>query len=97
MTGLQVLGLSHVTLHTRDLALFRPMRKKLKSRTVVELPALVQVFMGRNVRLGYEDSLETARAALDLFRSCERVFEHVIYNGAWPCDLPPTSFAAYYE
>lgn len=40
--------------------------------------------------------LEMARAAIDLFRSCEEVFEDVIRTGAWPCDLPPVSYAEYF-
>jgi len=41
----------------RDLALFRPFRKKLKSHSVIDLARLVQVFMERNVGLDYEDSV----------------------------------------
>ena len=55
----QVLGLSHSALNTRDLALFRPLRKKLRNRSVVDLPVLVYVFMGRN-SLDYEDSVRLA-------------------------------------
>ncbi|PFH49214.1 hypothetical protein AMATHDRAFT_148109, partial [Amanita thiersii Skay4041] len=93
---LSVLGLAHPAIDTRDLALFRPLRKKLKSRTMVGLPTLVRLFMGRNVGLDYENSLELARASLDLFRSVEDLFEGKVKAGAWPCDLPPTTCADYY-
>ncbi|KAF9472465.1 hypothetical protein BDN70DRAFT_475826 [Pholiota conissans] len=94
---LAVLGLSHPALHTRDLALFRPMRKKLGSRVVVELSTLVKVFMARDVGLQYEDSAEFSRAAMDLFRSCQEIFEDIITAGQWPCDLPPERFAEHYS
>lgn len=42
------------------------MRQKLKSRTIVELPILVNFFMGRNVGLQYEDSVCLLTAARDL-------------------------------
>ncbi|KAF8640406.1 hypothetical protein AX17_000073 [Amanita inopinata Kibby_2008] len=93
---LSVLGLIHPAIDTRDLALFRPLRKKLKSRTIIGLPTLVHLFMGRNVGLDYENSVELARASLDLFRSVEDLFEGIIKAGAWPCDLPPSSYADYY-
>ncbi|TFK41341.1 hypothetical protein BDQ12DRAFT_435940 [Crucibulum laeve] len=94
---LSVLGLLHPAVDTRDLALFQPLRKKLKSRSIVDLDSLVHCFMGRNVRIMYEDSLEAARAAMDLFRSCENIFEGIIEDNYWPCDLPPTGYAKYYS
>ncbi|KAF5311981.1 hypothetical protein D9619_003369 [Psilocybe cf. subviscida] len=93
---LSVLGIRHSALDTRDLALFRPMRKRLKSDFVLELAVLVEVFMGRALGFQGEDSLEFSRAAMDLFRSCEGVFESAIAGGAWPCDLPPESYANHY-
>ncbi|KIL71012.1 hypothetical protein M378DRAFT_116496 [Amanita muscaria Koide BX008] len=95
-TFLSVLGLVHPAIDTRDLALFRPLRKKLKSRSIIGLPTLVHLFMGRNVGLDYENSVELVRAGLDLFRSVEDLFEGIIKTGAWPCDLPPSNYAAYY-
>ncbi|TFK76831.1 hypothetical protein BDN72DRAFT_754921 [Pluteus cervinus] len=93
---LSVLGLSHSALETRDLALYRPLRKKLKSKRMISLSLLVRLFMGRSVGLYYENSLENARAAMDLFRTVEESFEGVIREGAWPCDLPPRSYLDYY-
>ncbi|KAF8168286.1 hypothetical protein B0H34DRAFT_54432 [Crassisporium funariophilum] len=94
---LSVLGLSHPALNTRDLALFRPLRRMLGSPSVVELATLVHLFMGRNLGLDYENSLESSRAAIDLFRSCEESFEGAVAAGAWPCDLPPSAYAQYFS
>ncbi|KAF8203241.1 hypothetical protein BJ912DRAFT_1019004 [Pholiota molesta] len=94
---LSVLGLSHPALYTRDLSLFRPMRKRLDSRVVVELSTLVETFMARNMGFQYEDSLEFSRAAMDLFRSCQEIFEDIIATGQWPCDLPPSRFSEHYS
>ncbi|CAA7258802.1 unnamed protein product [Cyclocybe aegerita] len=74
-----------------------PLRKRLKSEYAVELPVLVKVFMGRNVGLGFEDPVELSRAAMDLFRSCEEVFEEEVASRGWPCDLPPERFASYFS
>lgn len=43
-----------------------------------------------NARL---DKVEQARAALDLFRSCEHIWEELIETGGWPCALPPVTHA----
>lgn len=51
------MGLSHTALETRDLALYRPLRKKLKSRSILSLSTLVYLFMGRNLGLDYENSV----------------------------------------
>ncbi|KAJ3811835.1 hypothetical protein F5876DRAFT_38760, partial [Lentinula aff. lateritia] len=93
---LSIMGISHPALETRDLALFRPFRRKLYSSKIVDLATLIHVYMGRKIGSGVEDSLETARACIDLFRSCEVQFENVVYAGAWPCDLPPTSYSQYF-
>lgn len=87
---LSVLGLSHPALRTRDLALFRPFRKKLRSKSAISLPTLVHLFMGRNIGMDYENPLEIARASVDLFRCCEELFETAILDGEWPCNLPPS-------
>ncbi|KAF9270497.1 hypothetical protein L218DRAFT_38820 [Marasmius fiardii PR-910] len=92
---LSILGLPHSALKTRDLALFLPLRRKLKSHTIVALKALIHAYMGRQVGMGYEDSLEDARACMDLFRSCEDMYEGMIAAGTWPCNLPPTVYAQY--
>lgn len=52
---IKVLGLSHPALRTRDLALFRPFRKKLRSKSAISLPTLVHLFMGRNIGMDYEN------------------------------------------
>ncbi|ESK98480.1 rna exonuclease 4 [Moniliophthora roreri MCA 2997] len=93
---LSIMGLSHPALRTRDLALFLPLRRKLKSRRVVELEILVRVYMGRNLGIVFEDPLENARASMDLFRSCQDLFEGLVAEGCWPCNLPPSQFAQYF-
>ncbi len=54
---LKVLGISHPAIETRDLALFLPLRERLKQRSIVDLSTLMHYFMGRNVGLHYEDSV----------------------------------------
>ncbi|KAH6917585.1 hypothetical protein BKA70DRAFT_1382429 [Coprinopsis sp. MPI-PUGE-AT-0042] len=93
---LSFMGLSHPAIDTRDFALFRPLRKRLKSRFIVDLATLVGIFVGRNIGSGYINSLEHAAASLDLFRVCYQVFEGRIQAGSWPCDLPPISCALHY-
>ena len=59
LTDWQVLGLSHPALNTRDLALFRPLRKRLQGRSVIDLSILVHIYMGRKIGLDYEDSVRS--------------------------------------
>ncbi|KIP11431.1 hypothetical protein PHLGIDRAFT_63797, partial [Phlebiopsis gigantea 11061_1 CR5-6] len=92
---LSVMGLSHPAIDTRDAALFLPFRRSLHYRSNVQVPlvTLVNRFMGRNIGLHGDFPVEHARAALDLFRSCEQVWEGVIAAGSWPCALPPDAYA----
>ncbi|KAF8740638.1 hypothetical protein AX14_007779 [Amanita brunnescens Koide BX004] len=73
-TFLSVLGLVHPAISTRDLALYRPLRKKLKSRTIIGLPTLVHLFMGRNVGLDYENSVSAQDSAVFVLRSAVLIF-----------------------
>lgn len=70
----QVLGLVHPAIDTRDLALYRPLRKKLKSRTIIGLPTLVHLFMGRNVGLDYENSVSARDSAAFVLRPAVLIF-----------------------
>ncbi|KAI0728598.1 hypothetical protein C8Q72DRAFT_364994 [Fomitopsis betulina] len=90
-----VMGLSHPAIDTRDVALFMPFRRSLRSRPHVMIPlmTLVNRLMGRHIGLHGDDPIEIARSTLDLFRSSEHVWEEVIETGAWPCALPPAAFA----
>jgi len=92
---LSVLGLAHPAIDTRDAALFIPFRRSLRSKASMTLPlmTLVNWLMGREIGLQGESPLEHARAALDLFRSCEHYWEELVDSGAWPCALPPISYA----
>ncbi|KAI0336079.1 hypothetical protein GY45DRAFT_1316131 [Cubamyces sp. BRFM 1775] len=92
---LSVMGLSHPAINTRDTALFMSFRRTLghKPTTMIPLETLVKHFMGRDIgQSGDIPQVERARAALDLFRSCEQTWEGIIATGAWPCALPPTEY-----
>ncbi|KZT19388.1 hypothetical protein NEOLEDRAFT_1183427 [Neolentinus lepideus HHB14362 ss-1] len=93
---LSVIGTSHPAIDTRDVALFLPFRQTLRSKKMISLPTLVDRLMARNIGAGYEDPLENARATLDLFRSCEELWEDMINNGNWPCSLPPSIYARHF-
>ncbi|KAI0343939.1 hypothetical protein BDW22DRAFT_1419045 [Trametopsis cervina] len=92
---LSVMGLSHPAIDTRDVALFLPFRRSLRVRAthVVPLVALVNQLLARNIGLHGEHPVEHARAAMDLFRSCEKVWEGIVASGSWPCALPPDAYA----
>ena len=51
------MGLSHPAIDTRDVALFMPFRRSLRSRPNVMIPlmTLVERFMGRHVGLHGDD------------------------------------------
>ncbi|CAL1696445.1 unnamed protein product [Somion occarium] len=91
---LSVLGLSHPAIDTRDTALFMPFRKSLKYKPNIMVPlvTLVRQLMGHHIGLQGEVAVEEARASLDLFRSCEQLWEDIVKSGAWPCCLPPTAY-----
>ncbi|KAH9176991.1 hypothetical protein EDB89DRAFT_1937519 [Lactarius sanguifluus] len=94
---LSVMGISHPTINTRDVAAFVPFRRGLGcGSTTPPLHVLVHRLMGRSMGLGYEHPLENARAALDLYRSAERAWESAIDFGSWPCALPPVGYAEYF-
>ncbi|KZT74864.1 nucleotide-binding protein FRT1, partial [Daedalea quercina L-15889] len=95
---LSVMGLAHSAIDTRDIALFMPFRRSLRGKPNVVIPLLTLVnrFMGRNIGLQGESPVEIARATLDLFRSCEHVWEEIIETGAWPCTLPPVVYASHF-
>ncbi|KAH9921986.1 uncharacterized protein BXZ73DRAFT_21737, partial [Epithele typhae] len=95
---LSVMRLAHPAISTRDTALFMSFRRSLgyKPRHVVPLPELVKRFMGHDIGLHGDVPVERARAALDLFRSCETTWEGMIATGAWPCALPPDDYRAHF-
>ncbi|KAH9947678.1 hypothetical protein B0H21DRAFT_737576 [Amylocystis lapponica] len=95
---LSVMGLQHPAIDTRDIALFMPFRRTLKSKpnVMLSLATLVGKFMGRKIGQRGDVPVEQARAALDLFRSCEHVWEGVVVVGSWPCALPPEAYIAWF-
>jgi len=92
---LSVLGLSHPAINTRDTALFLPFRRSLgyNPHHMAPLAILINTFMHRDIGLHGDIPVENARAALDLFRSCQKIWEDMIAAGSWPCDLPPDTHA----
>ncbi|KAJ1310344.1 hypothetical protein OPQ81_007083 [Rhizoctonia solani] len=94
---LSVLGISHLAVDTRDTALYLPFRVTLSQQIAPGLPTLVWTFMKRHIRCFSTDSTEDARACMDLFRSIEYDWEHFVFNGDWPCALPPAGYARYFD
>ncbi|KAG8901617.1 hypothetical protein FRC01_009797, partial [Tulasnella sp. 417] len=72
----QVLGISHPTIDTRDVGLYLPFRNALTTpNDVIGLPTLMWHFMRRKIRESFVDSLEDARASIDLYRSENKSWE----------------------
>lgn len=93
----QVLGISHPTVDTRDLGLYLPFRTALSTpNEVIGLPTLMWHLMKRKIREGFVDSLEDARATIDLYRSESKAWEGYNKAGQWPCALPPVAYNRYY-
>ncbi|KIO32908.1 hypothetical protein M407DRAFT_65934 [Tulasnella calospora MUT 4182] len=94
---LQVLGLPHPAVDTRDVSLYLPFRATLKRpNEILGLPTLVWHLMRRKIQAGFLDSAESARAAMDLYQSYERQWEESVLQDLWPCALPPVAFARHY-
>ncbi|KDQ20682.1 hypothetical protein BOTBODRAFT_100412 [Botryobasidium botryosum FD-172 SS1] len=97
-TDFQVLGITHPASDTRDVALFLPFRQAIRMpNQVIGLQTLVWTLMRRVIQEEHQDSVENARASMDLFRSHEREWEGVITDGNWPCALPPSTYARCYS
>ncbi|KAF8321547.1 hypothetical protein DL93DRAFT_2034817, partial [Clavulina sp. PMI_390] len=65
----EVMGLRHPAYDTRDTALYLPYREALKMMNrVIGLPTLVFRFMQHSIAVQRQDSLENARALIDLYR-----------------------------
>ncbi|KZV77570.1 hypothetical protein PENSPDRAFT_746704 [Peniophora sp. CONT] len=96
-TSLAVLNISHPTISTRDCAVFEPFLHHLRTTQMPPLPILTNRFLGRNIGIiEPEHPVESARAALDLFRSNEQRWEGLIDQGRWPSSLPPQAYAIYF-
>lgn len=94
---LSVLGIPHLTVATRDVALYQPFRNALRSPTqVIGLQTLMWHLMCRRCQDGHLHPVENARAALDLYRTIAVEWESAISAGVWPCFLPPSSFSRCY-
>ncbi|KAG9048241.1 hypothetical protein FS837_000440 [Tulasnella sp. UAMH 9824] len=93
----QVLGISHPAIDTRDVGLYFPFRRALSTPNgVIGLQTLMWHLMKRKIRKDFIDSLEDARAAMDLYRSESKNWEGEHKAGQWPCALPPQAFNRHY-
>ncbi|KAG8893543.1 hypothetical protein FRC01_013530, partial [Tulasnella sp. 417] len=73
---LQVLGLPHPAVDTRDVSLYLPFRNTLKRpNEILGLPTLVFLLLKRMIQEKFVDSAENARAAMDLYQSLGRPWE----------------------
>ncbi|KAG8852104.1 hypothetical protein FRB96_008905 [Tulasnella sp. 330] len=87
----QVLGLSHPAGETRDVALYLPFRNTLdRPNDLIGLESLIWLLMRRKIQAEYQDPLENARAALDLYRSEEKQWERTT-SAPSTGSLPPPS------
>ncbi|KAF8335791.1 uncharacterized protein EI90DRAFT_3014416 [Cantharellus anzutake] len=57
---------------------------------------IVRRAMNRTIREGFENTVEDARAAMDLYRSCAANWEALIASSIWPCLLAPEQFRQWY-
>ncbi|KAL1671883.1 nucleotide-binding protein [Schizophyllum commune] len=87
-----VLGLTHQTKDTRDVALYLPFRNTLRCLHVIGLPTLNYRLLGLQCSAEPVDPLESARVALNLYRCYAAQWEGTISSRSWPCELPPQSF-----
>ncbi|KAG9104939.1 biotin synthase [Ceratobasidium sp. 370] len=95
-TDLAVLGISHLAINTRDVALYIPFREAMGQRNQTPgLSTLVWKLMERRIQSGYINSAEDARACVDVFRSVQEDWESCIFNEQWPCILAPEAYAQY--
>ncbi|VDB99324.1 unnamed protein product [Peniophora sp. CBMAI 1063] len=96
-SSLAALNLSHPAISTRDCAVFEPFLHHLRTTQMPPLSILANRFLGRSLGLiEPEHPVESARAALDLFRSTEQRWEDLIDQGRWPCSLPPQIYGVYF-
>ncbi|KZP32466.1 hypothetical protein FIBSPDRAFT_722515 [Athelia psychrophila] len=94
---LSVLGLQHLAVATRDVALYMPFRITLSTDRVIGLQTLMWHFMARQIqRQAIISPLENARAAMDLYRSAASDWNYQISRGNWPCALPSSTFSRCY-
>jgi hypothetical protein len=49
------MGLKHPAIYTRDVGLFLPFRKTMRSRQALSLPQLIQQFMNRKIGGSFEN------------------------------------------
>ncbi|KAI9061244.1 hypothetical protein FKP32DRAFT_1576379 [Trametes sanguinea] len=96
--NLSVLGLRHPAVATRDVALYQPFLNALShtSQHPIGLQTLMWQLMRRHVQHSGIDPIENARAAMDLYRTCEDEWEGYISKRQWPSNAPPQNFSGLY-
>nr|AAA74917.1 nucleotide-binding protein [Schizophyllum commune] len=87
-----VLGLTHPTKDTRDVALYLPFRNTLRCQRMIGLWTLNYRLLGLRCSAAPVDPLESARVALNLYRCYAAQWEDTISSRSWPCELPPPCF-----
>lgn len=100
-SSLALLGLTHPAIHSRDVATYTPFRRALgypldSCSSYPALKDLVQVLMRRDMEPLFVNTTETARAAMDLFRSHRPAWEGVITSGGWPSVVLPAYWNIYF-
>ncbi|KAF8333157.1 uncharacterized protein EI90DRAFT_3053184 [Cantharellus anzutake] len=94
--SLSALGLSHPADQTRDCGTYFPFQTAI---TPGEdgFKSLIRHFMKWTIRDVLTNTVEDARAAMDLFRSVEVDWEALIARMVWPCLLPPPEYLNCYS
>ncbi|KAH7104307.1 hypothetical protein BKA62DRAFT_694239 [Auriculariales sp. MPI-PUGE-AT-0066] len=94
--SLSVLGIVHPAVSTRDVALYLPFRNTLRQpNRLFELSELVQGLMLRSLS-EIEEPIESARAAVDLYRSVVKTWESSLVSRIWPCAPTPDAYSSSY-
>ncbi|KAF8323886.1 hypothetical protein DL93DRAFT_2069973 [Clavulina sp. PMI_390] len=100
---LKMLRLVHPALATRDIHQYWPYRDALlplarpEDRTMnIDLPIYIFRLMGHRIAVNTHDSLENARACMDLYRSTRAWETDYEATGDWPCMIYPGEFQQYF-
>jgi len=87
--SLRILGLQHKLADTRDMRLYEPFLSHPDIHSKARLATMTMVFLHRRIQFQEEDnSVENARASMDLYRSVRSDCEGAIAHSSWPFVLP---------
>ncbi|PVF97794.1 hypothetical protein CPB86DRAFT_706380, partial [Serendipita vermifera] len=100
--SLELLEVSHPAVLTRDVATYMPFRRVLNysvesCSSYPPLKDMMQHLMRRDMEPLFYNTTESARAAMDLFRSDKDTWESVIYSNGWPCIILPAYWNVYFD